>query len=256
MTTNNILYIGNFTKNHTASQAMIYSIIHQTIPSYLTSVFGNPMTKDMFYNYFIEHSSQLNFITSDSIKDITNNSLHKYEWYCFLSNDCMYNKQYTQELISTITKHNNQEYIILPQNSNNVDYATILINRSQIMQYTQQNLDLDTTRTICIKNSEIKSLKSFQTAILNYEINNDNVLYEDSQSLFGKFIDTDGLLDSMVYINKNNHRVYNISNNIIGYMTEKNGDILRIEWHTNNPENPTLSTTYIIDHFEKYYRAF
>ena len=257
MNTNNILYIGNFTKSYSAAQAMIYSILHQNINSSLISAFQNPMIKDMFYNYFMEYTSQLSFVAGSSIKDITERAIHKYEWYCFLSNDCMYHKGYTAELLEIISKSpDTPEFLVLPQNSNELDYAAILMNRSKILTEIQNNSDINLTISNRIKDTIIKASKSFQSVLINYEIDNNSVLYEDSQSLFGKFMGTSELLDSMVYINKNNYRVYNITNNIIGYMVEKTGDIIRIEWHTNNKENPTVSATYIIDHFQRVYRAF
>jgi len=66
--------------------------------------------------------------------------------------------------------------------------------------------------------------------ILENKKNNSECYYEDAFCIFGKFLGSNNILSSYAYFNKNNNKIYNIHNNILGKIIDYNNDIIEVEW--------------------------
>lgn len=60
--------------------------------------------------------------------------------------------------------------------------------------------------------------------------NNSECYYEDAFCIFGKFLGSNNILSSYAYFNKNNNKIYNIHNNLLGKIIDYNNDIIEVEW--------------------------
>lgn len=253
---NNILYIANFQQETQAAASIIYCLLHQELSTNIIGLFNNSIIKDIYYNYFINHTDKLKLYDTDKIQMVCKDHINKYQYFVILSNTCLYNQKYHEEL-TKICRNINDTTIVYPQNSEQIKDKTIIVNKQKIIEYLPGDFSIQDLQNLYLTNNQIAKVASFQSVSMDYTVNHNNTLYVDDYCIFGKFTNNNnyGLLDSMAYINKNNNRVYNIVNNIIGYVTQQSDDTITIEWQTDNIQNPIVTVKYYADPTTKCYIA-
>jgi hypothetical protein len=217
---NNILYVTKYTNTHHMCPSITYSLLNQNNKPNILAVFDNYVVKDLYYNYFMAHSSHISFHASSPLKiSLLQQYLTKYKWFVFLSTDCLYDRDYCDEIEKFCSSPENSSFLVCPQNYKYSSNRTTILNNDLVKQQiiNDQNLD-NIFETYNSKLSNTKSVISFKSIALDSYTANTNAFYEDSYCVFCNFMSGSqfNLVDSFVYINKNNNRVYNIANNIVG----------------------------------------
>lgn len=250
---NNILFI-SINKKLDNAISMCYQILDQKQNNHLLSVFDTISIRDMVYNYFISKADYLKFIAigddKDTIKQIYK-EFFKYDWFIFLSNKNLYDKNFGEELSNKIKKQTAKEFAIYPHNhEKHWTLGSYAIHKDEMIKHIDKSIDEILFSKL---NSNIPNILSFQSiAYITPDIqqNGDRIhFYSDDFCLFCKFMGSDifGLQNSFVYINRRNYKVYNIVNNIAGILIDIDDDNknIQIRWEKDN--NESLDISYIFD---------
>lgn len=251
---NNILYVTKYANSNHMCSSITYSLLNQNNKINILALFDNYITKDLYYNYFLTHSDQVSFIASNPLKsNLLKEYLSKYRWFVFLSTDCLYDRDYHDE-IDKFCSSSDANLLVSPQNYKYVSNRTVILTNQSIKQHiiNEDSID-DILQTYNSPTSSTRSVISFKSIALECYTSNTNVLHEDNYCLFGNFISKPqfNLVDSFVYINKNNHRVYNIANNVVGQLVNRTENSINITWQ--NDQNELISITYTYDPLTKSY---
>lgn len=248
----NILYIANFKETDKPS-SLIYDFIGQENQQTLINIFDNIILKDIYYHHFIKYSSFIKFDTSNSLNNILKLNINKFQWFVFLSNQCLYNSKYTDEIYKLSTQSNNN-FWVYPQNCSDQENKSLVVSKNNILKYIQQSLSI---QQILNTNISAEVQTSFES--VNLATNVTHTIYQDDLCIFAYFINNNDILkDSMVYINKSNNRAYSIKNNIVGYVTQGIGDSISIEWQIDESVSQKTIVGPKIYHytFSQFYKCY
>ena len=238
---NNILFLINYKNYAGTCVSFCYQFLNQEKPALLVSLFDDYATKDIYYHYFIGHTNNLKFVLNETnvIKNILS-SYPNYSWYVLLSPSVLYDKEFILEAENIIKNAKDKEFNCYPYNEkNNIENLSVIISKDKLTEYLRENLDIAKIQTRIRTNQEIKKTPLLKAVSVNLaiEYKDQPTLYEDNLCIFAKFLGSSDLIDSMVYINKINNRVYNIANNFAGnYMVLSDG-MVRIAWNKSVQEN-------------------
>jgi len=250
---NNILFISiNKKLDHAIS--MCYQILNQKQNSCLLSIFNTISIRDLTYNYFISQTDSLKFTAinddKDTIKQIYK-EFFKYDWFIFLSNKNLYDKDFANEVSNKIKKQTTREFIIYPHNyEKHWTLGSYAIHKDEMLKHIDQSVD----EMLFFKlNSNISNVLSFQSvAYITPDIqqNGDRIhFYSDDFCLFCKFMGSDnfGLKNSFVYVNRRNNKVYNIVNNIAGNLLDIDDENKNIQIRWEKDDLTSLNIAYVFD---------
>lgn len=246
-----ILYIVYYGNNYYTcpGHAHSFTSIHD---SKLIHIFNDLQIRDLYNNYFASRLDDNKFITECNLKKFLSDYISKYNWFIFLSNNCLYKPQFYTE-VSTICDSTPSGCFLAYSQPQSINNRIIGINNQHLQQYLQFNYKIQDLLELSFNN--IESYPIFNAFNLTNKNVIDNSFHSDEYCIFANFINpnTNQLKNSFAYINKKNHRVYNIVNNLAGYITENNTDYssVSIEW---NIEKDTIQTIkYRLDQYSKVY---
>lgn len=255
---NNILYVTKYTRAHNMCPSITYSLLNQNKKPNILAVFDNCIIKDLYYNYFVSYSNYITFYASNVLKiNLLRDYLAKYKWFVFLSTDCLYDRDYCEEVEKFCLSSDGSNFLISPQNHKHSSSKTTVFTNDFIKQQIINDEKFDNIfQTYNPALSNIRSFISFKSVALDSYIVDSNTFYEDNYCVFCNFINNSkyNLLDSFVYINKNNNRVYNIANNIVGQLINRTTNSMTMDWQ--NDQNQTVSINYIYDPLTKSYVSY
>jgi hypothetical protein len=167
-----------------------------------------------------------------SIKDLLKNEIQKYEkiliYSCRLS--------FTSKLKNILDNIG----FIVPEN--NMSIAMGSYNRQGIIDLMRTDQTVSNIKSLL--DTGIENNPSYKTDLLidsskivklSDQIN-DTVFYEDDHCLFCILGERETISRSVVYLNKNNQKIFNIKNNIFGNVMQYSGSFLSVDWKigTNN----------------------
>lgn len=238
MNKNHVLYVCFYQKNLLACPGISYQMLNQTSDIELLNIcmHGNSEQINLYKSYF-EKYSNVYFGKSDTKSRLVDLlSINRYSHVVFLDSECLYNINFHNDILQCIA-HNIK-----------IMYS---IDKSK---YTQIFTKKD------VMNKTIYELIFTEPSLENFYISSNfdrlvkynNVFYEDGFCIFSKIIHHQQkmkYLDSHIYLNKRNNKVYNIENNIIGNIKEHTLDSLTIEWVLDSM-NRTENLVYIKQHID------
>lgn len=238
---NNALYIINYKKNEKICPAICYQILNQTKECFLLSLFESSIARDIYHHYFMQQTRNLRFVLlkESLVKEIISEYSNHF-WYIFLSPLALYDKDFVVEIDNVLKNNKTEEFICYPHNEkNNINNFSVVINKTKLLYYANLGFDIEKI-TNHIKTTDNLTRISLSKAVALKESGpslDGTCFYEDDLSLFAKFLSSPSInfMDSFVYINKRNNRLYNIVNNAPGYLVGRNNNSISIEWQL--PDN-------------------
>jgi hypothetical protein len=229
----NTLYTFIFEKNEDSYDCLgLCSQIKEIDSANIFIVFQNKEVYEKYKEYIsVEKKEYISYISDNSkiyLYDILKNFYHKYKYF-FIS-------KHTKIFINKNYIHKNE----------NIKNSTIFLeekNISGIMfcleDLLKSNLKIDDiiNNNIDEKYFNIKK-HPLPIKILNIENNQEikntkkteNIIYENDLCLFTFLQGTGDMIGSMVYFNKNNYKIYNINNNILGEVKYYDIENLEVKW--------------------------
>lgn len=248
---NNIAYIAYYDADYHACSSNIMGLDSASNLPRLINIFNDSTVKDIYQNYYIS-KKHIIFTTDTNLKTIFSNYVSQYNWFVFLSNNSLYNSNFTVEIEELCNKSECSEFIAQSQPSSSSSNIRVL-SKEKIKEYIRFNLDI---KDILKQNTlDIKTNIVFSASTITGAKNLYNTFHNDNYCIFANFTHPIGsqIKNSFVYINKKNHRVYNIVNNIVGYITDSDPDYggLTIEWKLD--ENNIIAMKYRLDNYSKVY---
>ena len=165
------------------------------------------------------------------IKDFLRNEIQKYENIIIFSGRLSFNNK-----ISDFFKKNSTQYLI-PEN--NKDIAIAVYSRSNVIELMRTDATINTIKDMHPTSSNTTSIV-LDCLIDNKKIENidpepePSMYYEDQNCLFCILGTRDNITRSAVYFNKNNQKIYNITNNIFGNVMKYSDTFLSVDWKIDN----------------------
>lgn len=244
---NNILFSINYNQDIHQCVGTTHSLMNQTIGSEIVSIFPHSQHKDFYESYFNQYNNNLiKFICNPNnnllINDIYHKYLPKYNWFAFLSPYILYNKNFTEELLNICSQNSDEKILsISSYNDDSKIFKILVYNKNTIIdaiknEYYIKNLFEEDI----IKNK--KNIISFSCScwkdMEQQYLSRQTTYHNDEYSIFVKFIEPKNanLKNSFVYINKLKHRIYNISNNIIGLIDTYENNKIKVLWSIKDGE--------------------
>lgn len=261
---NHIIYTIDYNELPYLCTTSICALLDQTSPAKVIASFRQPTQKDIYQHYFSHHihNSQLNFICSQnnniSLHTLYEKYISQYDWFIFLSPYILYYNNFTEDLMSLCDRHKDLEnFYVVPHNaSKDTEFKILVCHKKGIIDFIRQQFSLKHI-------FEYFTVKENMTNILSFSCSSwkdsedeylfkQNTYHDDQDCTFAKFISlTDKeIKDSFVYINKHNFRVYNISNNLIGFVDSYDNNQISIIWQTDTDDK---EMKYRFDYGHKIY---
>jgi hypothetical protein len=227
--------------------------------SILVSIFSDSISRDTYYHYFIDNTTTLKFIKYDNnILSNIASSYPNYNQYIFLSPLCLYDKEFTLEINKLNIKSDHQENIYYPHNndSNNFYQFSIALKKTQFLHYANNGYGIQDLYNFIIGKNGVPKIPLLKCiSIKSVKQQTDKYVYEDESCVFGKFIHRlNPSYDSFMYLNKNNNKIYNIANNILGHIveTKENTKIITVQWQ----DDIGTTNEYRFNDFTSEYESF
>lgn len=240
---NNILLNVNYGYDMHQCVSTTHCLMNQISPTEIISIFPNSQQKDYYESYFSQYNNDLiKFIYNPNNNILLNNLYYQYlpthDWFAFLSPYILYNKNFTEELQSLCSSQTKNSILhIFPHNSSKI-FKIIVYSKNILMEYIKKNYSIQNLLDEKYDDDSKKNLISFSCSswkdIEEQYLLKQTTYHNDEYSIFTKFIETknSNLKDSFVYINKIKHRIYNITNNIIGIIEEYIDNKIKVLWST------------------------
>lgn len=255
---NNILYISLNNKESYISSSICYQILNQTKKSYLLSVFDSINEKDLVYNYFLQYTSTLYFINTIETKSTVDQIISgypKYNWFAFLCPYNLYDREFTEEIYAKIDNAVHDEMVVCPHNQEKIPTnCSLIVNKQKLMEYRAEK-NLRYLLNLKKNDDSVYNFYSYKSVAYPVEVTENyckTQYYSDDFCIFAKFSSFRDLLESFVYINRRNNRVYNIVNNTVGYLVyAEDNKNLKIRWQKSEEE--FLDTEYYLDPIRQEY---
>lgn len=236
---NQILYVALHENDTSSTIGLSYQFINQnTSIDKFINIFVN--TYDLalvhIYKYYFNNDKIEFIIENDNtkkLKDILNNNIKNFSHLILLNNKFLYNKNFNNDILMAI--NSNIDTVI---DINNKDKGLSIFKISDICDVS--------LRELLLKQPKIDSSSMVSSNINFIKYVPKTIVYSDSSCLFCELSHrTDSLsyLNSYVYINKKNNKVYNIANNLLGDLVYIiNDNSLCINWLINNSTLPIFYT--------------
>ncbi len=236
---NQILYIALYENDTSPTVGLSYQLINQnTSIDKIINIFINTHDLELthIYKYYF-NNDKIEFIIENNdtkkLKDVLNNNIKNFSHVVLINNKFLYNKNFNNDILVAVNSDINTVIDI-----NNKDKGLSIFKISDICDISLK--DLLSKQPRIDSNSMISSNISFIKYIP------ESIQYSDSFCLFCELSHrTHSLayLNSYVYINKKNNKVYNISNNLLGYCTYIVDDTsFYINWLIDNTQIPVFYT--------------
>lgn len=232
---NQILYIALYENDTSSTIGLSYQFINQnTTIDKLINIFINTHDLELthVYKYYFNNDKVEFIIENDDskkLKDILNNNIKNFSHVVLLNNKFLYNKNFNNDILVAISS--NIDTLI---DSNKKDKGLSIFRMSDVCDTSLKDL--------LSKQPKIDSNSMISSNINFIKYVPETILYSDNSCLFCQLSHrTDSLsyLNSYVYINKKNNKVYNIANNILGNLVYIINDrSLSINWLINNSTIP------------------
>lgn len=185
---------------------------------------------DIYKQFYSENLKNNKFIVIDFEQDLseTINDIHKYEKFIIINPNLAF-KSGTYQILT-----NSNYKSIVPINSN-TKHASIYT-RSEFIDIIRKKLNI---KDILNKEKELPVDNYYQASDVinqktqppkNSKATHTDVFYEDNNCLFCMLGKKSNLIESPVYFNKNNNKVFNVTNNIFGNVMSYNGESIVVIW--------------------------
>jgi len=241
----NILFLVNYDQSDYMCSSINYSLGYSKEMPHIISFFENKLNKQIYANYFNIEKNLKFYNNNENLKEILHVYLTKYEWVIILCPESLYHDGYVQEVTKFCDKHKDLKEFAITHKNNEKITRSIAIHRTLLQHHLSQQLQINDIEAIYRSKKLLEDI-SFQATPLSNVINNTSVIYEDKNCIFAKFssVKSIELVDSFIYINKNNNKIYNIDNNIIGHLLDRTGNKIVIEWQLNDSKKQILHYAY------------
>lgn len=238
MKKNNVLYVCFYQKNLLTCPSISYQMLNQTsgIELLNLSMYGNSEQINLYKSYF-EQYSNIYFGKSDAksrLIDVL--CINKYSHIVFLDNECLYNINFHNDILQCI--------------SSNIQIMYSIDKSKHIQIFTKKDIITKTIYELIFTEPNFENF--YISSNFDRLVKSNNVFYEDGFCIFSKIIHNIQklkYLDSHIYLNKRNNKVYNIENNIIGNIKEHTLDTLTVEWVLDSM-NRTENLLYVKQHID------
>lgn len=238
---NNTLFITYYTEeDYDLFPNILNQISKQTIKADLLNIFfrceeisecylryyeKNNFTNDCYFQYYPNKSS-------NTIKDHLKTHIHKYTNFIFLDPKHLLDNNFLDTLQQS-NLDNHKYSIVNPYNKN---IPILYFDKLGMIEILRQNYTSESLRAHSYLNNEISVVSFKDIPIIKNNINDieKTVYYENDLFTLCKLLEDDNkdifLVDSYIYINKRNNKIYNIANNITGELESSDNFVLLINW--------------------------
>jgi hypothetical protein len=193
------------------------------------------------YKEYFKYETHIRFVSYNRdtpIRELIENLISKYKALVCLSNSCLYNSGFDRFVDEQI---NNNHSVIKILVNNNQNYPTLIYKNLQIIELIRNNITIDNFLNLipsdnnCTINSNLVKILSIKPPIdiVNKVLPNPEMFYENNNCIFAFFQGTDQIVNSFVYINKNNKKLFNIEQNMVGLISSMSNDQISITWMVN-----------------------
>lgn len=194
------------------------------------------------YKEYFKDESQIKFLSYNRdtpIKQFIESLVSKYKALIYLCSNCLYNIGFDSFVDQQI--NNNKDSTIKVLVNNNQNYPTLIYKNLEIIELLRNNITIDNFLTMipsnnsCIVNTNLVKILSIKPPIdaTNKVLPNPEMFYENNNCIFAFFQGINQIQSSFIYINKNNKKLFNIEQNMMGIISSMSDDQISITWMVN-----------------------
>lgn len=219
---NNILFIAKF--NPTNSYNSV-SMSKQILNNKLLCFLSDYKSYELFSNMILSDNNLVRVIDNNAkITNMIEEQKNNYTHFIFI--------HYSDIVFD-------EEKLIAIANNVKNEAVGIYIEDKHMMTIARYNDLIELNRKNCLYKNLFKEIKNIASKkqnvgydIINHKNMPDIINYENDKCLFAFFTERTnlGLVQSYCYFNKNNQKIYNIDNNILGTVIKYTDDDITIEW--------------------------
>lgn len=199
--------------------------------------------QDLYYiysNHIIQnhlHKTQLCEDSAVSILSLTKNIFNQYKYFIILQKTSIIINDLCCNFIHKSMQNNEIMDIIIDNNIVGVIVSKNYLTNSSLETTLYSFLNYKVKNPVIDISNYAKYIpRLVSQKIIKEYVSSPNVFFENNNCVFAIVGDsrTNNLQKSPCYINKQNNKIYNIDNNIIGEVLENHQDKLLIEWAIND----------------------
>lgn len=260
----NFLFVAVFEPlNHFLCPSFYYQIEKQTIKCDILNIFIDSNSIQQFYSDYFndpfnQHKNKTYFKHYNNnhitLKEILESYISQYQFFIFLRPEHLLYQNFLQNCLSINESCNIYE-------SNEMSKNPILfIPQIDMIKLFRNGLDLYSLYSFDNKyNKKVSDHYKCAPPLPRPTKYGENIIYENDFFILAKTKETLSsesiLLDSYIYVNKRNNRVYNIGNNMVGTLISNNTFSIVIEWQLDDNDTK-LVVEYRPNDIQKFYESF